>query len=59
MNPPKSSWRHDCPTFFDALHHSMQVEKLRWYPNKKIRISNVLKKQTKRLNLNCQGILYS
>jgi putative transposase len=42
---PHASLDYKTPT---QCHHSGQVEKLRWYPYKKIRFSNVVKKQTEK-----------
>ena len=42
---PHASLDFKTPT---QCHHSGRVEKLRWYPYKKIRFSNVIKKQAEK-----------
>ena len=50
---PHASLDFKTPT---QCYHSGRVEKLRWYPYKKIRFSNVVKNKQKRLNGGCQAI---
>ncbi len=51
---PYASLDFKTPT---QCHNFGQVEKLRWYPYKKLRFSDVVKNKLKRLFRKCQAIL--